>query len=198
MATAEQVRNSKTFPGFKDRNEYLRHPDIPELALETLEAEAQKPLLDPLDQIPDFLKTVRHRTRAGYNDPMSVLMVVDAMLHSFPRAYLRSLQMSLWLNRNRHDFIWEPVTIGRIMAEIVDLAIDTFGDRAQYPVDRGVDWRGHYVVIDPQGGHEGRLWLMRLRNRLTVKVEALMEAEDEGESLPRFDSVWTDVDTSND
>lgn len=196
MASALQVQNSKTFPGARDRNEYLRHPDIVQMAIESLPADQQKQFLDPLDQIPDFADRLKHRTRSGFNDPMSVFLVIDAMLSAFPGSYLRSMYLSLWLNRNRPDFIWEPITVGRIMGEIVDVAAETFEGMERFPVDRGTDWRGHYIVIDPDGGYTGRLWLYKLRQRLIEKCQALLDAEFDGEVPARSDSVWFDVDTS--
>lgn len=196
MATSAEVRSSKTFPGFRDRNEYLKHPDVAQQAIESLPADQQGPYLDPLNQRPDFLDSLKHRSRSGFNDPMSVALVIDAMLNSFPKAYLRATYVTLWLNRNRPDFIWEPITVGRIMGEIVDVCAESFPGSDALPVDRGTDWRGHYVVIGADGSNRGRLWLMKLLNGLLPKVAEQVEAEQDGIVANRSESVWTDVDTS--
>lgn len=196
MASSADVRNSKTFPKSRDRNEYLKHPDVALAALQTLDDPMKSPLLDPLEQIPDFLEGAKHRSRSGFNDPMSVAMVVDALINSFPSGYIRATYVMPWLNRNRPDFIWEPITIGRIMGEIVDVCAESFPGREHLPVDRGTDWRGHYIVIDPDGGCEGRLWLMKLLVGLVPKVRQQMDDEADGIIHNRSESVWTDVDTS--
>ena len=196
MASTTEVKNSKTFPNARDRNEYLKHPDVAQAALMTLPDPMHSPLGDPLNQMTDFLDGLKHRARSGFNDPMSVALVLDAMINSFPSAYLRATYLTLWLNRNRPDFIWESITIGRIMGEIVDVAAETFAGQEPLPVDRGTDWRGHYVVVDPEGGAVGRLWLMKLMLGLAQKCRRAMEDEADGVIKPRSESVWSDVDTS--
>jgi hypothetical protein len=195
MASSVEVKTSKTFPKVRDRNEYLKHPDVAQAALMTLPDPARSPLLDPLEQMPDFLSGLKHRARSGFNDPLSVALVLDALIHSFPAAYVRATYLTLWLNRNRSDFIWEPITVGRILGEIVDVSAETFAGSEPLPVDRGTDWRGHYMVIDPDGGATGRLWLMKLLSGLVRKCEEVVEDEEDGVVAARNGSVWADVET---
>lgn len=195
MATSTDVRNSKTFPKAKDRNEYFHNLDIEPTAIASRPEGEQLSLMASQATRLVVLSGLKHRVRSGFNDPLSVALVLDAMVCANPNAYLRASYLTPWLNRNRTDFIWEPITIGRIMGEVVDVAAETFAGYKYYPVDRGTDWRGHYIVIDPDGGHEGRLWLMRLIDRLLPKCAEVMEVERDGTIVMRSDSVWSDVDT---
>ena len=195
MSHMYEMANVKTFPSHHDRSEFYPNPDVVDDVIASL-PEWRRPAFDGFKTKLTDSADLRHRVKTGYGDPMTVCNVLAAMIQSHPRTYLRAHQMKPWLLRNRPEFIWEAVAIGRAMGEIVDLAADTFPGLAHLPVDRSADWRGYYVVIDPDGGTRGRAWLMKLYAALLPLAQKQREDEAQRIFVNRLDSVWTNVDTS--
>jgi hypothetical protein len=64
--------------------------------------------------------TFVHRVPNGHRDPLSFWHVVDALLNIDPLLEFSSKQLADWLNQHRPEFIWDAVTVGRILADIAE------------------------------------------------------------------------------
>lgn len=61
-----------------------------------------------------------HRTPNGHKDPFSFWHLVDALLNIDPFHEFSSRQLTDWLNETRPQFIWDAVTVGRMLSDIVE------------------------------------------------------------------------------
>ena len=151
-------------------------------------AEGSPPRLEPR------MKVARpyNRTIAKWNNPIALWYVVDRMVTARRGAYIRSPYMADELARTVPHYHWRPASVGRMMGGLYDCQAEHY-DRAlgndKFPIGRGRDARGMYYVIDPYGGIEGALWLIKVRDHLVPIVEQIMYAEQNGD----FEhSMWSD------
>lgn len=148
-----------------------------------------------------------HKTPASFNDPISVVYVLDALL-KVPRGhYVRPSYLVPILTDDHPQMYWSANVVGRILAGIHVVCDEEYGmdgytlrkvrknaedgsehrevnDEKWLPFANGRDSKGKYYVIDPQGGNEGLLWLARMRENAYKAARALMVAEAAGDFEP--------------
>lgn len=134
---------------------------------------------------------VKHPYRkhpSQYNDPLCVYAIIDLMVRAQRGIYLRASYLIPELTREWPLYFWRAISIGRTMSGIqyacqVAYAGETAGDRPKYvtPIERGRDAKGPYYVIDPAGGNEGLLWLLKSRDVLVEWIENMMLREAAGD-----------------
>ena len=138
--------------------------------------------------------TFHHRTPSGHRDPISVAFVVDALQRWNPAYYIRAKYMSNMLNQRQTAIRYEPMTTGKILAEICELGEEAYGEREDlYPLQSGVDYKGHVWFVNSLPSTYR--WLWKMREQIGESVAALMQKEAEGISPPRLDSAWDRLDT---
>jgi hypothetical protein len=66
------------------------------------------------------LMAYRHRVKNGFQDPFSFWHVVHALLNIRPDEEFGAKQLADFLNKNYPAFIWDAVTVGRILNDIIE------------------------------------------------------------------------------
>lgn len=141
-----------------------------------------------------FLNNLRHRVRNGNRDPMCVLLVLDLVQRWSPRHYIRTRYMVNELNRRRRSFMWDPITVGKIMGELCEIGAEAYAERPDlHPVMGQLDGRGNIYFVNSVPTTYRYFW--KLRRQLQQRCSEVMSSEAEG-SEPRFLSAWDGLDTS--
>jgi hypothetical protein len=114
--------------------------------------------------------------KAKFNDPICVYAVLEMCIQSQVGTYLRPEYLLDILSREYPLYYWDAGGVGRMMSGLYATCGGEYIDAPahQLPFDKGRDARGKYYVVDPVGGDEGRLWLLRCRNIVLEKATALM------------------------
>lgn len=59
-----------------------------------------------------------HRTKNGLYDPFTYFHLIEGLMHTKPWQPFSSRSLADHLNRSRPEFLWDPVTVGRILNDI--------------------------------------------------------------------------------
>lgn len=121
--------------------------------------------------------------KAQFNDPLCLYAILEQLVISRPGIYVRAEYLDQPLTHTYPQYFWPVGTIGRMMAGLSSTCQVEYEPVAQYqvPFDHGRDARGTYYVIDPMGGDEGFLWLLRCRNIMLEKVQEHISHEMRGD-----------------
>lgn len=172
----------KQFVLHADAHQY--YPDIG--ALKQTILQAQEADMDVLNKAfgaswyPEpRVKRLYRKNKAKFNDPICVYAVIELLLQSQPGVYLRPEYFLDILAREYPLYHWTSDTVGRLLSGLHTACGTEYFDAPvhQLPFDKGRDARGKYYVIDPMGGNEGRLWLLRCRNIVLEKAVLLMNRQ---------------------
>lgn len=87
-----------------------------------------------------------YRHPNGQFDPLTYLHVLDGVANIDPDIELRSSRFTDWLNRTRTQFIWDPVTVGKVLSDLCDAFEGVLGVK-QGLLERGTDYRGRFYRI---------------------------------------------------
>lgn len=131
----------------------------------------------------------------GFNDPISIALVVDLLLRIEYGTFLNSALLSEMLQREFPHIIWDPVTVGRIMKALVEESFDRRPPNGgQPPIEeiRLSDGRVYMLHLDNPYHHA---WLAKVREHFGKLAEAAVKAANEGERPVRDGQVWADVTT---
>ena len=201
-------KSRKTFPSHGDAFSYQPDPEAGKVSF-NLVAEQGNPTfvenmqgVQPFRKVPNFFR----RSKPNFNDPMAVWFVLDALVKSAAHTYIRSQYLAPFLQNTSPQFSWNTDNTGRILAGLWETHRETYldeedeggmlyipdrtGDGEPIPEEKrlhmlpfalGRDGRGKYYVIDPQNGHEGRLWLLKFQYIMGREAEKAMRAEAGGE-----------------
>ena len=132
-------------------------------------------------------------TKNGHYHPPTVAMVVDALLRVEADAYLFAggLVEKVLKQEYRH-IIWDPYTVGRILAELQAVAGDKHPPNGgNSPLNR-LQWGGATVyVLDPSlaSWH----WLGAVREQLFHAANDYLEAVWNGEIPTKSETMWVDL-----
>ena len=141
-----------------------------------------------------------YRQPNGQFDPLTYLFVLDAVANIDPDIELRSKNLTEYLNRTRAQFIWDPVTVGKVLSDLCDAFEDVLGEKSGL-LERGKDYKGAFYRVhhlaDVAKTYSGlREDLMRLvevemvartqRNHTKMLVSPLLEC-------PSVRQEWNDV-----
>jgi hypothetical protein len=61
-----------------------------------------------------------YRTPNGVFDPLTYLFVLDSLANMDPQIELRAGVLAEWLNQARHQVLWDPITVGKVLSDICD------------------------------------------------------------------------------
>lgn len=126
-----------------------------------------------------------HRTRNGCFDPFSFFHVVETLLNLHPDTRFTGAALAEWMNTDRPTFIWDAVTLGRILNDLHDSFTEVNGEEHS-PIRIQRAWDGtHYWV---SGVPEHRTALANVLEDLRQAGEQLWEAEARGEPPKRLTS----------
>lgn len=170
----------KAYPGFKDRGEFMVDPDWDRRFV----AAATASNLDLSQTVSDVerLPRLAHRIPNGYRDPLTISMVLAAVLASHPTSYIRPPELRPWLDRHYPAFVWDNVTVGRILSSLAATAEYEYVEvcKKENPIGIGRDYRSAYYVIQ---GNEGRGYVAQLFAGMFKLAEAELAREADGEAI---------------
>lgn len=130
----------------------------------------------------------------GFNDPLSVALVVDLVMRLEPNKYIPSSVLVSLLSEQFPHILWDAVTVGRIMKALVEEAADRRAPGgAEPPLTeiRFSDGRVFLIHANP-GNH---YWLAQVREYFGTLAEQYVAAAHKGEKLDRSGQIWADVTT---
>lgn len=87
-----------------------------------------------------------YRTPNGQFDPLTYLHILDEIANIDPDIELRAKNLAQWLNEVRDQFIWDPVTVGKVVSDLCDAFEDVLGEKNGL-LERGKDTRGAFYRI---------------------------------------------------
>lgn len=123
-----------------------------------------------------------HRSKNGINDPFTFFHLVEALLGMEPGERFTASQFAWWLNKERPTFIWDAVTVGRILHDINESFRDIVAGDAHMPLITYREWSG--VYYETTSYPVARVNLVNLVEDLFRICEKLQETEATGD-LPR-------------
>jgi hypothetical protein len=99
--------------------------------------------------------------------------------------YIRPHYLLPELQRDYPQYWWNNRALGRILSGISaangeDYLMGHESQARNRPIGKGRDAKGVYYCIDPKGGNEGILWLLRAREKTMKLALGVMEAEQRG------------------
>lgn len=136
-----------------------------------------------------------HRVGAGPLDPMAVVHIIDVVQRWNPNFYIRAKYVSRALNERQDHYWFEPITAGKVLAEMAELAQEEWQERAHLtPITANIDYRGQFYLLanEPTTWQ----WFWKLRTGLQQKCLDIRALEAQGVNVKRVESPWTNIDTS--
>jgi len=94
----------------------------------------------------DQSQHMTHRVANGCYDPLSIMLVLDVLANIDPDIELRARALTEFLNQARPQFLWDSVTVGKVLSDIHDQFEDVLGAKNGI-LERGKDYRGHFYLI---------------------------------------------------
>jgi hypothetical protein len=131
---------------------------------------------------PKYARVYRMK-QAQFNDVVCLYALLDILCVSKRGIYIRPEYLEGILSRQYPQYHWPVGTIGRMMAGLRATCQVEYEEAEDHrlPFDKGRDAKGKYYVIDPMGGDEGLLWLLRCRKVILGKVQDVMAQEAAGD-----------------
>ena len=127
-----------------------------------------------------------HRAPNGCYDPYTFFHLVEALLSFAPYTPFTAGQFADWLNAERPAFVWDAITVGRILNDIKDNLAEANPDPTVLPISSMRDWSGVYYEMTDHP--VGRAILFRLLNDLFEVCEGWRVTEDIGMHPKRLQS----------
>ena len=87
-----------------------------------------------------------YRQPNGQFDPLTYLHVLDAVANIDPDIELRAKNLTEYLNRVRPQFVWDPVTVGKVVSDLCDSFTDVLGEKSGL-LERGKDYKGSFYRV---------------------------------------------------
>lgn len=186
----------KNYPHIQDKGMFIPDMEADHDMLKFLKEDASPGLRTWYDQnavnlIPPG-RSFYHREPAQFNDPRVLYLVLDTVVKSMEKQYIRPNYVAQYLGQRFSQYYWSSVAVGRVLAGIHAACVETYGigetpeddpyveEDKWMPFAQGRDGVSRYYVIDPHGGNEGRLWLMACRRRMFELAEYQQRSEGGG------------------
>jgi hypothetical protein len=126
-----------------------------------------------------------YRTPNGQFDPLTHLYVLDAVAHIHPDIELRSNKLAIHMNETNEAFVFDPVTVGKVLSDLCDAFEDVLGAKNGL-LERGRDWKGTFYVLHRNPETAKAYW--KAREDLMRLSQLEMEARAEGRKIDRLAS----------
>jgi hypothetical protein len=137
---------------------------------------------------------IQHRVTAGHKDPISVLQVIDILQRWNPDFYVRSKYVARGINEKQIKMYFEPITVGKILAEFSDVANEEWAHRPELcPITPIMDYKGVGFLLT--NNIQTYQWFWQLRESMIEKCHLIQEDEARGITAKRFVSAWDGVNT---
>ncbi len=115
-----------------------------------------------------------YRTPNGIKDPLTFMLVVDALLRIDHQIELRALALAEWMTIHYKQMQFDSKTVGRVLLDLYE-SLDGAGNSFLY---ESRDWKGRFYLISPTEDNVKGLW--KLRDDLNKLFEAHKEAREAG------------------
>ena len=87
-----------------------------------------------------------YRVPNGIYDPLTYMYVLDICTGIDPDIELRAKNLADFLNTTNEAFYWDPVTVGRVLADLCEGFEDVLGAKNGL-LERGQDYRGSFFRL---------------------------------------------------
>jgi hypothetical protein len=124
-----------------------------------------------------------YRQPNGQYDPLTYLHVLDEVANINPDIELRSKNLAEWLNRARDQFVWDAVTVGKVLSDLCEAFEGKLGEHNGL-LERGKDFKGAFYRIHHVPA-AAELYI-RLREDLMRLSEIEMAERGRGNRPPRL------------
>lgn len=111
----------------------------------------------------------------GRNDPQSVALLIDALLHLDKRSFITAGRFAAHLNTFYPQIIWEPVTVGRILHNLAEVS-DTYPRPPEQPPFINISTVNGIRNYTPPQYQRASRWLMDMREAIVPILEEYNEA----------------------
>jgi hypothetical protein len=88
-----------------------------------------------------------YRVKNGYQDPITVLLVLDVLLDMRTDIEIRSQRLAGFLNERFPSHVWDAVTVGKVLADL-HVAFENKLGRAQGLLWPAMDRGGRFYVLN--------------------------------------------------
>lgn len=116
-----------------------------------------------------------HRAKNGVYDPISYYHVLDEIMQLTPYQDFRTVDLIYRLDETKPQLIWDAVSVGRILTDIVENLHDAYD---AWPIAMGRRWNGMTYAVS--GLPESRVMLHRLHDDLYALCEETLKEESRG------------------
>lgn len=131
-----------------------------------------------------------YRQPNGLYDPLTMMLVLDAVANIDPDVELRAGKLAEWLNQASPQFFWDPVTVGKLVSDLCDNFEDALGAKNGI-LERGRDYKGHFFLLH----HNPRTAAVfyRVRDELMAMAELERSLAARGQRSKRLTSPLNEV-----
>lgn len=135
--------------------------------------------------------TFMHRAKNGVYDPLTYYHILDLILQMQPGQEFRTGDLMEPLRTYKDQLVWDPTTVGRVLADIADCMETAFGFQPLLYVRR---WNGMYYVTSTDA--RAQVALINVLDDLTRLGEAQIAEELTGKRPKRFTSPMTQIEST--
>ena len=83
-----------------------------------------------------------HRAKNGINDPYTFFHLVDELTNVAPDKQFTAASLAEHLNRERPHIAWDPITVGRVLGDLIESWEEANPGRVNQPIDSKRSWHG--------------------------------------------------------
>ena len=184
MASPEFIahKREKAFPLHYDAWQYYPDHSVALEELASLQEDGPEAVWAQMGDKPLKAPKYKHlyrKIKAGFNDPICHYALLDILVQMQRGLYLRPGYIKDVLNNRWPQYVWSNQLIGRMLGGLSRLCARVYMEceKNSVPFTRGRDGKGNYWVVDPKGGNEGLLWLVKARDIFLGLGEAVMDRE---------------------
>lgn len=127
-----------------------------------------------------------HRNKNGVHDPYSFFHLAEELAHIAPWKPFTAAQLADWLNGTRPQFIWDPITVGRILNDLREGWEEANPGKDLQPMHQRRAWNG--VFYEMTDFPAGRKVLANLIEDLSHVADEVYKTERSGKAKPRLTS----------
>lgn len=132
-----------------------------------------------------------YRVPNGQLDPLTYMHILDSVASIDPDIELRAGNLTDWLNREKSAFLWDRVTVGKVLSDLHDAFEERLG-KGNSLLERGKDYRGVFYLVK----HTGEVGILYRDVREGLMAAARVELDLQaagGTRSPRLESPLIEV-----